>query len=105
MDMGAKLHGVQQYFDEAGRLVKDVKGDKYQYKTNIPEFVDSIAIPKIQEIMKEYQWKYDTVFYINGQKYQLLKWKTDDGVEVEVDDRILKINKKYFREMYERRDK
>ena len=104
MDMGAKIRDVQILRD--GEMLKTVSRSDYEYQTGIPKFVDSIAIPRINEIMKEYEWKYDTLFYIDGQKYQLVKWKADDGVEIEVDGkRIMKINKKYFRELYEKRDR
>lgn len=103
MDMGAKIRDTQVLFDD--NMLKTVSKNKYNYKTDIPEFVDSIAISKIREVIESLQWEYSNIFYINGEKYELRKWNTDDGVEVEINDRILKVNKKYFRELYENRDK
>ena len=103
--MFAKISEVQQYHDGTGRIVSDVKKYDYNFKTNIPKFVDSIAKPKIAEAMKKLEWSYEAIFYIDDRKYELIKWNIDDSVEIEVDDRMMRVNKRYFRELYERRNK
>ena len=102
MDMGAKIRDTQVLF--GGGMLKTVSKTDYKYKTNVPKFVDSIAIPKIHEVMKRYQWNGDNIFYIDERKCELVTWSNDDWAEVETNDRVLRINKKHFRRLYENRD-
>lgn len=47
MDMGAKIRDTQQMYDGSGRVLKDCKKSKYEYKTDIPNFVDKIIEDKL----------------------------------------------------------
>lgn len=47
MDMGAKIRDIQQMYDGSGRTLKDCKKSKYEYKTDIPDFVDKIIENKL----------------------------------------------------------
>lgn len=106
-DMGAKMCEFQQMGIGSGLngVLRDYKCSKYDYKTNIPDFVDSIAMPKIHEAIKALEWDGDKVFFVDGIKYELIKWLKDDGVVVRINgEKERKINKKYFRQLYEKRD-
>jgi len=104
-DMGARLGCSQKMYGSKEGVLEDYKKHKYNYKTDIPAFVDSIALPKIKEVMEKYKWTGEIIFYANGCKYELKKWLNDDGVVVRIDDNIdVKYNKKYFKQLYEERD-
>ena len=47
-DMGAKICGVQQTYDKRNRLVRDFRNCNYEYKTDIPKFVDRITRQTLQ---------------------------------------------------------
>ncbi len=41
-DMFVKMWSAQRYYDSADRMVGDVKKCNYDFKTDIPEFVDKL---------------------------------------------------------------
>ena len=47
MDVGAKIRDTQQMYDGTDRILKDCKKSKYEYKTDIPDFVDKIIENKL----------------------------------------------------------
>lgn len=49
MDVGAKIRDTQQMYDGTDRTLKDCKKSKYEYKTDIPDFVDKIIENKLSK--------------------------------------------------------
>ena len=53
--MGAKIRDIQQMHDGTDRIFKRCKKSKYEYKTDIPNFIDRLRLLKINKCMANQQ--------------------------------------------------
>ncbi len=104
-DIGLGICGMQTLRNNEMLITTKKKLKKYKQKTPIPTIIEEILMPVLNDIRLENQWKYENEFVSKETKITLIQWFNDDSCMIKYDDeKEIKVNKKYFRELYESRN-
>ena len=105
-DISAGICHIQKVIEaqkENGRYdLSKVK--KYKPKTNILDIIHNAI--DLSNIKKDYEWQFEKEFISDNTNIKILRYdiNTSDWCIILMDDREIKISKKFLRELYERRD-
>lgn len=105
LDIANGICGSQMVLD--GNMLVDKKRNikDYKPKTNIPKTINNLLTPVLEQIHKDGEWNNEDEFITRGEKIKLIYYSNDDWCKIQRNDNsIIKINKKYFRELYESRE-
>lgn len=88
-----------------GTMLKSKKKELQNYKPKTPiiEMINNIVNPFLDELHEQYSWHGDWEFDYNGEKIKLIEYppQTDWCVIEYTSGNRCKINKKWFKKMYE----
>ena len=104
-DIGVGICGNQMLTN--GEALKTVKSEQsgYKPKTLLVKTINDILIPMLDEIHLDNQWKGEKEFIAQGTEITLIQWFNGDSCMIKYDEqKEIKVNKKYFRELYESRN-
>jgi hypothetical protein len=104
-DIGVGICGMQTLRNDKMLITTKKKLKSYVAKTPIPKIINDILSSTLEEIHKANSWQGDVEFISNDNtRITLIEWLHDDSCLIKYDsENPIKVNKKYFRGLYENR--
>lgn len=105
LDIASGICGSQTVLDGDTLADKKKKLKSYKPKTEIPKIINDILLPTLKQIHKQKKWNNEHEFTTQGDNIKLIYWSCDDWCKIQRNnEKIITINKKYFRTLYENRE-
>lgn len=103
-DIALGITGTQIINNDRNVTLKQVKNIKEQPKTDILNHIHAIVEPALNQIHKDFSWQYEYSFntydgYVNIIEYHYY----GDACIIELDGNRMKVNKKYLKELYNKK--
>jgi lysophospholipase L1-like esterase len=108
-DISVGICGSQKFDINGERMVKDTKKFQKQYKpkTQLPNIIEGILNPFLEQVHKEYSWQYDLEFRSQDTNIRIIEYKPfSDYAIIQYDnEEPTRVSKKYVKELWEEREK